>query len=62
MCILNYYVDVDKPPMCTSLRTPNLLVGFNCESKGEKVEAHSLICNTLGVGEHAGAPRTDYED
>jgi len=39
---------------------PQLLDGFNCESKGEDIGrrrswAHFLVCNTLGVEGHAKA-------
>ncbi len=47
-------------------RTPKLLNGLKCESKlktmkEQRVEAHSLACNTLGVEGRVGAPGWDYE-
>jgi hypothetical protein len=49
---------------CRFITHPQVLDGFNSESKdenneGEGVGVHSLTCSTLGVEARAGAPGWD---
>jgi hypothetical protein len=54
--VVNATYVIDTPP--NFLRNPN--VGLRMKQRKKKrIRAHSLACNTLGVGGHVKAPKWD---